>query len=45
VDLAHGPRDQIDRPDEVREVMRRYAAVDERVYTAIATEYGWRLAA
>jgi len=25
--------------------MRRYAAVDERVYAAIATEYGWRLAA
>jgi demethoxyubiquinone hydroxylase (CLK1/Coq7/Cat5 family) len=35
----------VHRPDEVREVMRRYAAVDERVYTAIATEYGWRLAA
>ena len=35
----------VQRPDEVREVMRRYAAVDERVYAAIATEYGWRLAA
>ncbi len=35
----------VQRPDEVRDVMRRYAAVDERVYAAIATEYGWRLAA
>ena len=33
------------RPEEVREVMRRYAAVDERVYAAISAEYGWRLAA
>jgi len=33
------------RPEEVREVMRRYAAVDERVYTAISAEYGWRVAA
>jgi bacterioferritin (cytochrome b1) len=33
------------RPDEVREVMRRYAAADERVYAAISAEYGWRLAA
>jgi demethoxyubiquinone hydroxylase (CLK1/Coq7/Cat5 family) len=33
------------RPVEVREVMRRYADVDERVYAAIATEYGWRMAA
>jgi bacterioferritin (cytochrome b1) len=33
------------RPAEVREVMRRYAEVDERVYAAISTEYGWRLAA
>ena len=32
-------------PGEVREVMRRYAEVDERVYAAISTEYGWRLAA
>ena len=33
------------RSEEVREVMRRYAAVDERVYAAISAEYGWRLAA
>jgi demethoxyubiquinone hydroxylase (CLK1/Coq7/Cat5 family) len=33
------------RPDEVRDAMRRYAAVDERVYTALSAEYGWRLAA
>jgi bacterioferritin (cytochrome b1) len=33
------------RPDEVREAMRRYAAVDERVYSALSAEYGWRLAA
>lgn len=33
------------RPTEVREVMRRYSEVDERVYAAISTEYGWRLAA
>ena len=33
------------RPEEVREVMRRYADVDERVYAAISAEYGWRLAA
>ncbi len=33
------------RATEVREVMRRYAAADQRIYTAIAAEYGWRLAA
>jgi len=33
------------RPTEVREVMRRYSEVDERVYAAISSEYGWRLAA
>jgi hypothetical protein len=33
------------RPVEVREVMRKYAEVDERVYSAISIEYGWRLAA
>lgn len=33
------------RPAEVRAVMRRYSEVDERVYAAISTEYGWRLAA
>ena len=33
------------RPAEVREVMRRYTEVDERVYAAISMEYGWRLAA
>jgi demethoxyubiquinone hydroxylase (CLK1/Coq7/Cat5 family) len=33
------------RPEEVRDAMRRYAAVDERVYTALSAEYGWRLAA
>ena len=33
------------RPVEVRDVMRRYAEVDERVYSAISAEYGWRLAA
>ena len=33
------------RPEEVREVMHRYADVDERVYAAISAEYGWRLAA
>jgi demethoxyubiquinone hydroxylase (CLK1/Coq7/Cat5 family) len=32
-------------PEEVREVMRRYAEVDERVYSAISAEYGWRQAA
>jgi len=33
------------RPTEVREVMRRYAAADELIYAAISAEYGWRLAA
>jgi rubrerythrin len=33
------------RQAEVREVMQRYAVVDERVYAAISAEYGWRLAA
>jgi demethoxyubiquinone hydroxylase (CLK1/Coq7/Cat5 family) len=33
------------RQAEVREVMQRYAAVDERVYASISAEYGWRLAA
>jgi demethoxyubiquinone hydroxylase (CLK1/Coq7/Cat5 family) len=33
------------RPSEVRDVMRRYAEADERVYAAISAEYGWRLAA
>jgi demethoxyubiquinone hydroxylase (CLK1/Coq7/Cat5 family) len=33
------------RPTEVREVMRRYAEVDESVYAAISVEYGWRKAA
>lgn len=33
------------RPAEVREVMRRYAEVDESVYAAISVEYGWRKAA
>ena len=33
------------RPTEVREVMRRYAEVDESVYAAISLEYGWRKAA
>jgi len=33
------------RPTVVREVMRRYAAVDESVYAAISVEYGWRKAA
>jgi rubrerythrin len=33
------------RPEEVRDVMRRYADADERVYAAISAEYGWRLAA
>ena len=33
------------RSTEVREVMCRYSEVDERVYAAISTEYGWRLAA
>jgi rubrerythrin len=33
------------RWSEVHDVMRRYAAVDERVYAAISAEYGWRLAA
>lgn len=32
-------------PDEVRDVMRRYAEVDERVYSSISAEYGWRQAA
>jgi hypothetical protein len=38
-------RQALARPVEVREVMRRYAEVDERVYAAISAEYGWRLAA
>ena len=38
-------KQSLKRPTEVREVMRRYAEVDERVYAAISTEYGWRLAA
>ena len=33
------------RPEEVREVMHRYAAADDLVYAAISAEYGWRLAA
>ena len=33
------------RPAEVREVMQRYAVIDERVYAAMSAEYGWRLAA
>ena len=33
------------RPNEVREVMRRYAAADELIYAAMAAEYGWRVAA
>jgi demethoxyubiquinone hydroxylase (CLK1/Coq7/Cat5 family) len=33
------------RPEEVRQVLRRYAAADERVYAAISAQYGWRLAA
>jgi len=33
------------RQAEVREVMQKYAAIDERVYAAISAEYGWRLAA
>ena len=33
------------RPTEVRDVMRRYAEVDESVYAAISVEYGWRKAA
>jgi bacterioferritin (cytochrome b1) len=35
----------LSRGSEVRDVMRRYAEVDERVYAAISMEYGWRLAA
>jgi demethoxyubiquinone hydroxylase (CLK1/Coq7/Cat5 family) len=35
----------VNRPAEVREVMRRYAAADEQIYAAISAEYGWRLAA
>ncbi|HEX2600984.1 MAG TPA: ferritin-like domain-containing protein [Gemmatimonadaceae bacterium] len=38
-------RQALTRPAEVREVMRRYSEVDERVYAAISSEYGWRLAA
>ena len=38
-------KQSLQRPTEVRDVMRRYAEVDERVYAAISTEYGWRLAA
>lgn len=33
------------RPDEVRDVLRRYEIADERIYAVISTEYGWRLAA
>ncbi len=33
------------RPEEVRDVMRRYMDADERVYAALSAEYGWRLAA
>jgi len=38
-------RQAVTRPTEVREVMRRYSEVDEGVYAAISSEYGWRLAA
>jgi bacterioferritin (cytochrome b1) len=38
-------KQSLQRPEEVRQVMSRYAEVDERVYAAISTEYGWRLAA
>jgi demethoxyubiquinone hydroxylase (CLK1/Coq7/Cat5 family) len=38
-------RQSVSRGADVREVMRRYAEVDERVYASISAEYGWRLAA
>jgi bacterioferritin (cytochrome b1) len=35
----------VGRAKEVRDVLHRYAVADERIYTVIAAEYGWRLAA
>lgn len=35
----------VSRATEVREVLHRYALADERIYTAVSAEYGWRLAA
>ena len=35
----------ITRAAEVREVLHRYAAADERIYSAVSAEYGWRQAA
>ncbi len=38
-------KQSVRRPEQVRQVMCRYADADERVYAAISAEYGWRLAA
>lgn len=38
-------REAATRPDAVRDVMRRYEEADERVYTELVTEFGWRSAA
>lgn len=34
-----------DRGAEVSDVLRRYAAADERIYEALSVEFGWRCAA
>jgi len=33
------------RQSEVRDVLKRYELADERIYTVISAEYGWRMAA
>jgi demethoxyubiquinone hydroxylase (CLK1/Coq7/Cat5 family) len=38
-------RQSVSRGQEVREVMRRYAEIDEQVYAAMSAEYRWRRAA
>ncbi len=38
-------KQSVRRPEQVRQVMCRYADADARVYAAISAEYGWRLAA
>jgi bacterioferritin (cytochrome b1) len=35
----------VTRGTEVSDVLNRYALADERIYTAVSAEYGWRLAA
>ena len=38
-------KQSVTRAAEVREVLHRYAAADERIYSAVSAEYGWRQAA